>query len=186
MHKSLLNPSQLSGEYTAQLLPFRRIGLINQLCPHRYPFTPGWREAIMVKCLAQGHKNHGCGRDSNPHSDDSAIRTQIQCTPRSAMTLHARPWHSTLGHGTPRSAVALHARPWHSTLGRGTPRSAVALHARPWHSTLGRDTPRSAVTLHARPWHSTWYHLRQKGRKEGRKEVYYYQPLIIQKKNLDQ
>ena len=28
------------------------IGLIkhnNQLCPHRYPFTPGWREAIMVK-----------------------------------------------------------------------------------------------------------------------------------------
>ena len=29
--------------------------LINQLCPHRYPFNPGWREAIMVKCLAQGH-----------------------------------------------------------------------------------------------------------------------------------
>ena len=29
----------------------------NQLCPpHRYPFTPGWREAIAVKCLAQGHK----------------------------------------------------------------------------------------------------------------------------------
>ena len=28
--------------------------------------TPGWREAIMVKCLAQGHKCHG--RDSNPHS----------------------------------------------------------------------------------------------------------------------
>ena len=34
----------------------------------------------MVKCLAQGHKHHGHGRDSNPHSDDSAIRTQIQCT----------------------------------------------------------------------------------------------------------
>ena len=68
------------GEYTAQLLPFRRIGLIkhnNQLCPHRYPFSPGWREAIMVKCLAQGHKHHGRDRDSNPHSDDSAIRTQI-------------------------------------------------------------------------------------------------------------
>ena len=28
--------------------------------------TPGWREAIMIKCLAQGHKCHG--RDSNPHS----------------------------------------------------------------------------------------------------------------------
>ena len=66
------------------------IGLIkhnNQLCPHRYPSTPGWREAIMVKCLAQGHKHHGRGRDSNPHSDDSAIRTQIRCT-------------KPLGHGT--------------------------------------------------------------------------------------
>ena len=34
----------------------------------------------MVKCLAQGHKHRGCGRGSHPHSDDSAIRTQIQCT----------------------------------------------------------------------------------------------------------
>ena len=38
--------SQLPWEYihVAQLLPFRRIGLIkhnNQLCPHRYPFSPG-------------------------------------------------------------------------------------------------------------------------------------------------
>ena len=32
----------------------------------------------MVKCLAQGHKHHGRGRDSNPHSDDSVIRTPIQ------------------------------------------------------------------------------------------------------------
>ena len=24
------------------------------ICPHRHPFTPGWREAIIVKCLAQG------------------------------------------------------------------------------------------------------------------------------------
>ena len=52
----------------------------NQLCPHRYPLTPGWREAIIVKCLAQGHKHHGRGNGSNPHSDDSAIRTKIQCT----------------------------------------------------------------------------------------------------------
>ena len=67
------------------------IGLIkhnNQLCPHRYPFPPGWREAIMVKCLAQGHKHHGRSRDLNPHSDDSAIRTQIRCT-------------KPPGHGTP-------------------------------------------------------------------------------------
>ena len=44
-------------------------GLINQLCPHSAFCThlaPGWREAIMIKCLAQGHKCHG--RDSNPHS----------------------------------------------------------------------------------------------------------------------
>ncbi len=30
----------------------------NHLCPHRYPFTSGWREAIIVKRLAQGHKCH--------------------------------------------------------------------------------------------------------------------------------
>ena len=41
----------------------------------------------MVKCLAQGHKHHGSGWDSNPHSDDSAIRTQIRYKP--------------LGHDTP-------------------------------------------------------------------------------------
>ena len=52
----------------------------NQLCPRRYPFTPGWREAIMVMCLAQGHEHRGRGQGSNPHSDDSAIRTQIRCT----------------------------------------------------------------------------------------------------------
>ena len=67
-HKSFLKPSQLPGEYTAQLLPFRRFKHNNQLGPHRYPFTPGsgWREAITVKCLAQGHKRPG--RGLNPHS----------------------------------------------------------------------------------------------------------------------
>ena len=59
-HKSFLKPSQLPGEYTAQLLPFRRIGLIkhnNQCCPHRYmyPFTPGWREAIIVAVGVRTH-----------------------------------------------------------------------------------------------------------------------------------
>ena len=29
-HKLFMKPSQLHGEYTAQLLPFRRIGLIKQ------------------------------------------------------------------------------------------------------------------------------------------------------------
>ena len=58
--------------------------------PSQVPiYTPGLREAIMVKCLAQGHMHRGRGRGSNPHSDDSdAIRTQIQCT-------------KPLGHGTP-------------------------------------------------------------------------------------
>ena len=48
----------------------------------------------MVKCLAQGHKRRG--RDSNPHSDDSAIRTQIRCT-------------KPLDHGTP-SPLRHHAQ----------------------------------------------------------------------------
>ena len=41
-HKSFLKLSQLPGEYTAQLLPFRRIGLIKhnkQLCPHSLSIT---------------------------------------------------------------------------------------------------------------------------------------------------
>ena len=34
-HKSFVKPSQLPGEYTAQLLPFRRIGLIK----HNFALT---------------------------------------------------------------------------------------------------------------------------------------------------
>ena len=48
---------------------------------HRtYSFTSHPKdEAIMVKCLAQGHKRRDWpGRDSNPHSDD--IKTWVQCT----------------------------------------------------------------------------------------------------------
>ena len=78
-HKSFLKPSRLPGEYTctAQVQPYIHVhvhvhvGLIkhnNQLCPRRYQFTPGWREAIMVKCLAQRNKLHSCGQDSNPNS----------------------------------------------------------------------------------------------------------------------
>ena len=40
-------------------------------------YTPGWREAITVKCLAQGHTYYGRGWDSNSHSNDSAIRTYL-------------------------------------------------------------------------------------------------------------
>ena len=72
---------------------FGATGLIkhnNLSLPSQVPiYTPGWREAITVKCLAQGHKHHGCSQDSNPHSDDSAIRTQIWCT-------------KPLGHSTPQ------------------------------------------------------------------------------------
>ena len=53
------------------------IGLINQLCPHRYPLiTHGWREAIMVKCLA--HLFHKChGRDTDiPTVSDHAYTFQ--------------------------------------------------------------------------------------------------------------
>ena len=45
-----------------------------------YSFTSHPKdEAIMVKCLAQGHKRRDRpGRYSNPHSDN--IRTWVQCT----------------------------------------------------------------------------------------------------------
>ena len=95
-HTLFLKPSQLTGKYTAQLLPFRRIGLLkynNQLCPHRYPFTPGWR------------RNYGkvsCSRTKAPRSrsgfkptfwkpDDLTIRTHIQ-----QLADYLKP----LGHGT--------------------------------------------------------------------------------------
>ena len=41
-------------------------------------FTPGWRGANMVKCLAQGHKCYD--RDSNPHPDDLTARTWVRCS----------------------------------------------------------------------------------------------------------
>ena len=58
---------------------------------HRtYSFTSHPKdEAIMVKCLAQGHKRHDRpGRASNPHSDNT--RTWVQCTrPLGQNTPHA-------------------------------------------------------------------------------------------------
>ena len=55
-----------------------------------YSFTSHPKdEAIMVKCLAQGHKRRDrAGRDSNPHSINT--RTRVQCT-------------RLLGHDTPLS-----------------------------------------------------------------------------------
>ena len=70
---------------------------------HRtYSFTSHPKdEAIMVKCLAQGHKcRDRPGRDSNPHSGNT--RTWVQCT---------RP----LGHDTPQGW--LWTCPWLSPLG---------------------------------------------------------------------
>ena len=67
--KSFPKPSQLPGENTAQLLPFWRIhGSSNTKTTSalsRYPFTPGWREAITVKRLAQGYKHHNRSQDLN-------------------------------------------------------------------------------------------------------------------------
>ena len=52
--KSFLKPSQLPVEYTACATKYvaqsRLINHKNQLYHNRYPFTPGWREAIIVKC----------------------------------------------------------------------------------------------------------------------------------------
>ncbi len=50
----------------------------SHLCPHRCPFTPGWREAIIAQCLAQGHKCHDW--DSNPQPDDIAASARVRCT----------------------------------------------------------------------------------------------------------
>ena len=64
-----------------------------------YSFTSHPKdEAIVVKCLAQGHKRRDWpGRDSNPHSDNT--RTWVQCT---------RP----LGHDTPERQIVLKHATW--------------------------------------------------------------------------
>ena len=61
-------------------LPFAYIFIHNiNLYSRRYCiYTPGWREAIIVKHLAPGHKCHDW--DSNPRSDDLTIRTWIRCS----------------------------------------------------------------------------------------------------------
>ena len=69
-----------------------------------YSFTSHPKdEAIMVKCLAQGHKRRDQpGRDSNPHSGNA--RTWVQCT---------RP----LGHNTAKTrATGAVWPPWNSRL----------------------------------------------------------------------
>ena len=37
------------------------------------------KRSVLLKCLAQGHTEHGLGDDSNPHYGDSAIRIQVWC-----------------------------------------------------------------------------------------------------------
>ena len=69
----LLNNNNPSKSYQLSLLS-REFGLIKHnyhLYPQRSPFI---LEAITVKCLVQGQTHHRRGQDSNPHSDDSAIR----------------------------------------------------------------------------------------------------------------
>ena len=62
---------------------------------HRtYSFTSHPKdEAIMVKCLAQGHKRRNRpGWDSNPHSGNT--RTWVQCTrPLGHNTPHTQQWY---------------------------------------------------------------------------------------------
>ena len=73
--------------------------------------------AIMVKCLAQGHKHHSGDRGSNPHSDDSAIRTQIQ---RTKPLSHATP-HSPINRKVP--SIIFCPCYIHSTSGENNPES---------------------------------------------------------------
>ena len=68
--------NHLSSLGSIQLLPFRRIGQTQQpTLPSQVPIN-SWVERSNY-C-----KVHGRGRGSNLYSDDSAIRTQLQCTPQ--------------------------------------------------------------------------------------------------------
>ena len=51
------------------------------LYPYRYPFILlAEQKQLQLKSLTQGHKHHGHSQDLNPHSDDSAIISQIYHT----------------------------------------------------------------------------------------------------------
>ena len=81
------------------------LGLINHknhLCPHWYPSTPGWREAIIEKTLAQGHKSHD--RDSNLHSAEQNHQSL------SLVLLSARPRHPTSYLSTGHCSQHAHSR----------------------------------------------------------------------------
>ena len=64
-----------------------------QPLPSQVPmYTPGWREAIIVKYLAQGHKCHD--RDSNPPSGELAPELKFDALNHSAVTLYGIRTHT--------------------------------------------------------------------------------------------
>ena len=83
--------SQLPGEYTAAVAFSRLFHTQYQPLPSQVPiYTPGWREAILVKHLAKWHKCYDW--DSNPPSDDLTILTWFWCSkPLSHDTLQTIP-----------------------------------------------------------------------------------------------
>ena len=93
--KSFLKQSRLPGEYI-QLNCCHYGALQGQPNPTTNSALTGThlllrrREAIVAKCLAQGHRHRGRGRDLNPHSDDTAIGTQIK---RCNVNLQTHAWN---------------------------------------------------------------------------------------------
>ena len=79
---SLFNVSQLPWEYTTWATVYIAPKAFSQVPI----YSPGWREAIIVKYLAQGHKCHD--RDSNPHSSEFAPELEFDALNHSAMTLY--------------------------------------------------------------------------------------------------
>ena len=80
-HISTLLGAQGANPDTPGASPFSLSFVYVHYTTHRtYSFTSHPKDgAIMVKCLAQGHKRRDRpGRDSNPHSDNT--RTWVQCT----------------------------------------------------------------------------------------------------------
>ena len=88
---SLFNVSQLPWEYTTWATVYIALKLFHsqyQPLPSHVPiYSPGWREAIIVKYLAQGHKCHD--HDSNPHSGDLAPELEFDALNHLAMTLYS-------------------------------------------------------------------------------------------------
>ena len=145
--------SSLGSIYSSIAAISAHIGLIkhnNQLCPHRYPFSPGWREAIMVKCLAQGQQ----ASRSQPGFELTFWRLSHQNTNPMRLTRNVLTTNNKVLKEWSTSGGTKCARPF---LQRIRP-NIFAYRADTLHCSLGEPQPVCPIFPGIRPPYIDWIH----------------------------